>query len=158
MNTCGYSPYVTSSLIRGLVCLLQMLLALASEVILGFESCGTHDHILLSQVRDFPNLEGQVPVFISLRNMVAQLYPQPLGSLLIASYDSQGGGCIQTRWVNIVCIGLFPSNGCHLFTQLLLDIVSAYHIFIIVKWDYYNKNTFIQNFLNLSMKQYSNAI
>jgi hypothetical protein len=28
---------------------------------------------------DFPNLEGQVPVFISPRNKVAQLYPQALG-------------------------------------------------------------------------------
>jgi hypothetical protein len=36
-----------------------------------------------------PNLEGQVPAFISLRNRVAQLYPQALGSLSVASYDSQ---------------------------------------------------------------------
>jgi hypothetical protein len=50
---------------------------LASAVILGSESRGTHDHILLSQIRDFPNLEGQVPVFISLGNRVAQLYPCP---------------------------------------------------------------------------------
>jgi hypothetical protein len=32
------------------------------------ESRGTLDHILLSQILDFPNLEGQVPVFISPRN------------------------------------------------------------------------------------------
>jgi hypothetical protein len=44
LNTCGYSPYVTSSLIRGCVCCLQFLLALAS--ILRSESYGTHDHIL----------------------------------------------------------------------------------------------------------------
>jgi hypothetical protein len=44
--------------------------------ILKFESRGTHDHILLSQIRDSPNLEGQVTVFISLRNRVARLYPQ----------------------------------------------------------------------------------
>jgi hypothetical protein len=31
-------------------------------------------HILLSQIRDSPKLEGQVPVFISLRNRVARLY------------------------------------------------------------------------------------
>jgi hypothetical protein len=29
-------------------------LALVSAVILGFESRGTRDHILLSQIRDFP--------------------------------------------------------------------------------------------------------
>jgi hypothetical protein len=59
---------------------------------------GTRDHILLSQIRDSPNLEGQVPVFISPRNRVAQLYPPALGSLFVASYDSQGyGGSIRTR-------------------------------------------------------------
>jgi hypothetical protein len=42
-------------------------------------------------------MEGQVPVFITPRNSVAQLYPQTLGSLFVASYDSQGnGGGIQT--------------------------------------------------------------
>jgi hypothetical protein len=49
-------------------------------------------HSLLSQIRDSPNLEGQVPVFISPRNRVAQLYPQALGSLSVAYYDSQGYG------------------------------------------------------------------
>jgi hypothetical protein len=39
---------------------------------------------------DSPNLEGHVPVFISPRNRVAKLYPRALGSLSIASYDSQG--------------------------------------------------------------------
>jgi hypothetical protein len=51
--------------------------------ILRSESRGTHDHILLSQIRDFPNLEGQVPVFISPRNRVARLYPQALGLNLL---------------------------------------------------------------------------
>jgi hypothetical protein len=41
---------------RGRVCRLQLLLALASADILGFESLGTHDHILLSQIRDYSNL------------------------------------------------------------------------------------------------------
>jgi hypothetical protein len=62
------------------------------------ESSGTHDHILLCQIRGSPNLEGQVPVFISPRNRVAQLYPQALGSFFVVSYDSQGyGGGIQPR-------------------------------------------------------------
>jgi hypothetical protein len=34
-----------------------VLLTLASAVILGPESRGTHDHILLSQIRDSPNLD-----------------------------------------------------------------------------------------------------
>jgi hypothetical protein len=49
-------------------------------------------HILLSQMRESPNLEGQVPVIISSRNRVAHFYPQSLGFLSVASYDSQGYG------------------------------------------------------------------
>jgi hypothetical protein len=60
LNICFRSPYVTSSLTRGLVCRLQLLLVLASVVILRY--------ILLSQIRDSPNLEDQVSVFVSLRN------------------------------------------------------------------------------------------
>jgi hypothetical protein len=71
---------------------LRLLLVLASAVILRFESCRTHDHILLSKIRDSPNLEAQVTVFISPRNRVARLYPQALSSFFVASYDSQGYG------------------------------------------------------------------
>jgi hypothetical protein len=40
LNTCVYNPYVTSSLTRGWVCRLQVLLVLASAVILRSESRG----------------------------------------------------------------------------------------------------------------------
>jgi hypothetical protein len=74
-----------------------LLQALASIVILKSESSESHDHILLCQIRDSFNLEDQVPVSLSPRNRVAQLYPQALGSLFVASYDSQGyGGGIRT--------------------------------------------------------------
>jgi hypothetical protein len=45
---------------------------------------------------DNSNLEGQVPVFP--RNRVAQLYPQVLDSLFVASYDSEsyGGGILTS--------------------------------------------------------------
>jgi hypothetical protein len=52
MNPTGRTPYVISSLTRRLVWRLQLLLGLASAVILGFESCASHDHILLSQIWD----------------------------------------------------------------------------------------------------------
>jgi hypothetical protein len=45
---------VGRSLTRGWVCHLQLLLALASAVILGSESRGTRDDTLLSQIRDLP--------------------------------------------------------------------------------------------------------
>jgi hypothetical protein len=41
-------------LTRGRVCCLQLLMALARAVILGSESRGTRDHILLPQIWDFP--------------------------------------------------------------------------------------------------------
>jgi hypothetical protein len=46
---CG-APCLT----RGRVCRLELLLVFASAVILGSESRGTYDHILLSQILDFP--------------------------------------------------------------------------------------------------------
>jgi hypothetical protein len=86
------------SLTRGRICRLQLLLVLASAVIFGSKSSGTHEHVLLPQIRDSPNLESQVPVFTSPRNRVAQLYPQALGSLCVAFFVSQGyGGGIRTR-------------------------------------------------------------
>jgi hypothetical protein len=60
-------------------------MVVTSADILGSESRGTHDHILLSQIRDSPNLEGQVPVFISPSNRAAQFHPQALGSLFVVS-------------------------------------------------------------------------
>jgi hypothetical protein len=46
--------YGTLSLTRGQVCRLLLLLVLASAVMLGSESSGSRDRILLSQIRDFP--------------------------------------------------------------------------------------------------------
>jgi hypothetical protein len=43
LDPSGYSPYVTSSMTRGWVCRLQLLLVLASAVTLRSESGGTHD-------------------------------------------------------------------------------------------------------------------
>jgi hypothetical protein len=98
LNICGYSSYIASSLTIGRVYRLQLLLVLASDVTLRSESRRVHDHILMSQIRGAPNLEGQVPVYISPRNRMARLYPQALGSLFIAFYDSQGyGGNIPPR-------------------------------------------------------------
>jgi hypothetical protein len=124
LNTCDYSPYVKPSLTRGWVCRLQFLLVLASAVIHGSESHGIHDHILLSQIRDSSNLEGQDPFFISSRDRVVQLYPQGLSSLFIASYDSQGyGGCIRillhVGYTSIAPTGLHGPRREHHFQQFL---------------------------------------
>jgi hypothetical protein len=73
LNTCFHSPYVTSSLARGWVCRLQLLLAFASTVFHRSDSRATRDHIVLSQIRDSFNLEGQVPVFTIVLTMLASV-------------------------------------------------------------------------------------
>jgi hypothetical protein len=74
---------------------------------------------------DSPNLEGQVPVFISPRNRVAQLYPWALGSLFVASYDSQGsGGGILTR----LHTGQFIQSRSHSTTNNQSVLVSGAHL------------------------------
>jgi hypothetical protein len=56
-DICRFFDVGAHSLMGGRVCRLQLLLVLASTVILVSESSETHDHILLSQIRDSPNLE-----------------------------------------------------------------------------------------------------
>jgi hypothetical protein len=58
---------------------LQLLLARASIAILGSEPHGTHDHVLLSQIGDSPNLEGQVPVFINPQEQGGPVIPPGTG-------------------------------------------------------------------------------
>jgi hypothetical protein len=53
-DSCGVCWCGALSLTRGRICRLQLLLALASEVILRSEYRGTRNHILLSQILDFP--------------------------------------------------------------------------------------------------------
>jgi hypothetical protein len=82
----GHPP----SLRRGWVCnlLVQLLLGFTREALSG-PSLAERTVIFYWLIWDAPNLEGQVPVFISLRNRVAQLYPRALGSIFLASYNSQ---------------------------------------------------------------------
>jgi hypothetical protein len=87
--------------------------AVCSAITQWSESPRTRNHTLLSHLKlsqpggpgsriyisqeQGGNLEGLVPVFVSPRNRVAQLYSRALGSLYIASYDSRGyGGGILT--------------------------------------------------------------
>jgi hypothetical protein len=66
------------SLTRSRVCIFQFLQGNASA---AFLRSGPH---LLSLFLRLPHLEGQVPVFISPRNRVAQLYPRVLGGQTIS--------------------------------------------------------------------------
>jgi hypothetical protein len=108
-------------LTRGRVCRLQLLLVFVSAVILGSESHGTQNHILLSPIRDSTKLEAQDTVFTSPRNRVTQLYPQALGSLSVASYGSQGysGGsltCLHAGFLSVPTISLLQC-----YTDVVVD-------------------------------------
>jgi hypothetical protein len=77
----------------------SLLLGLASAVILRPKNSWPYFTLIWESL----NMESQVPVFISPRNRVAQLYPWSLGSLYVVSYDSQGYGggiltCLHTGW------------------------------------------------------------
>jgi hypothetical protein len=96
LNTYGYSPYVASCLTRGCVCSLQLLLVLASAVILRSDSRGTHDHILLSQIRG-SQPGGPGPRIYNPQEQDGPVTPPALGSLFVASYDSQGYGGVRPR-------------------------------------------------------------
>jgi hypothetical protein len=102
------------SLTRGRVCRLQLLLGLASAVILRSESRGTQGHILLPQIRYFPNLEGHVPAFVSPRHRVPTSspsttrrwrwrwrwrysYPPPHGPLTAQSFLALVSSSFETR-------------------------------------------------------------
>jgi hypothetical protein len=69
LNTCGYSPYVTPSLTRG---------GVVSFTIASGPRQRSHSQVVITFYclrfeTPPPNLEGQVPVFISPRNRVAWL-------------------------------------------------------------------------------------
>jgi hypothetical protein len=76
---------------------------------------------------DSPNLEGQVPAFISPRNRVPQLHSRALGSLFVVSYDSQGygGGSLTNIWH-----GLHTKHRVHEFFPCFVCIHCRWNVFI----------------------------
>jgi hypothetical protein len=63
------------SLTRERVYRLQLLLVLARAVIFGSESRRTPDHILLPLIRDYPNLEDQVRIYIPQEQNSPVIHP-----------------------------------------------------------------------------------
>jgi hypothetical protein len=58
----------------------------------GFRGSNFFHRARSSALRPTPNLEYQVSVLMLHSDRMAQLYPQVLGSLFVAFYDSQGYG------------------------------------------------------------------
>jgi hypothetical protein len=72
-------------------------------------------------IRDSPNLEGQVPVFISPRNSVAQLYTQALGSLpYFSAFDSD-----SPNLEDQVSVFISPKNWV---AQLYIQILGSLYV------------------------------
>jgi hypothetical protein len=74
LNTCSHSPYITSSLMRGWICHLQLLPALASTFS-GPSHIGLMTTFYCLRFETPPNLVGQVPIFITPRNRVVRYTP-----------------------------------------------------------------------------------
>jgi hypothetical protein len=102
---------VAPSQTRGRVCnLLHNCFWALPEQSLSSMSPAELTTIFYCLIWDSLNLEGQISIFLSPKNRVGQLYPRLLGSLLIASCDSQG---LRWRYFNP------PPHG-HDFSQVLL--------------------------------------
>jgi hypothetical protein len=86
LNTCGHNPYVTSSLVRGWFCRLQLLLALASAVTVRSES-----HYCL-RFETPPTWRATSPYLYPPGTGWAGYTPRHWVSFFVASYDSQGYG------------------------------------------------------------------
>jgi hypothetical protein len=101
------------SLTRGRVCCLQLLLALARAVIFGSESRGTRDHILLSQIRDFPF--RRLLRLAGLRWRYSTPPPHgspPSDSRMHSLISNSSRYCVLIRCCGNVSSNPLPSNGC----------------------------------------------
>jgi hypothetical protein len=67
---------------RERVCRLQLLLVLASFVILRSRSRGTHDYSILSQTRNIPQRWGACPRIFIAQEQGGPVIPQALGTFL----------------------------------------------------------------------------
>jgi hypothetical protein len=128
----------TPSLTRWRIYCLQLLMALARVVILESESSGTHDQILLPQIRDSQTWTTGSPYLYPSRSRVTQLYPQTLGSLFVVSYDSHLhiGWLLRSGGPDIAEAGTWFNCRGNVFTDRCLAgdafSVSAIPIFSVV--------------------------
>jgi hypothetical protein len=107
----GLVFYRAPSLTRGRVYLLYMVQALASSVFLGSESLGTRDHILLSQIWDFP-----------FRRLL-RLAGTDCNCYLVQVITSQHGPCSEYLF-HYLCVLLLPwKHACFQTYYLLVAVV-----------------------------------
>jgi hypothetical protein len=91
LNTCGYIPYVTSSLTTGWVCRLHLLLVLASAVILRPRPAGLMTTFYCLRFETPPPGGPGYRIYIPQEEGGRVIHPGT-GFLSIASYDLEGYG------------------------------------------------------------------
>jgi hypothetical protein len=98
LNTCNYNPYVTSSMMRGWVCHLQLLMVFASTVIHRSESHRTHHHHHHLRFETPPTWRARSPYLYPPGTGWASYTHRHWIPVFVPSYDSQGyGGGIRPR-------------------------------------------------------------
>jgi hypothetical protein len=131
LNICSYSPYVTSSFMRGWICSLQLLLVLASVAILRSETSRTDDQILLSQIRDTPIWRSRSPYLYppgkvwpsyTLKHWVPILSPPTTRRTTVEVFDSEANRTqITTSTVQVITCLSVPAVACVDFVVILQD-------------------------------------
>jgi hypothetical protein len=97
LNLCGHSPYVTSSLTRGWSVIYNCCWSSPTQSFSGPSPAGLMTTFYCLRFETPPTWRPRSPNYTP-RKRVARLYPQALGSLFVASYDSQDcGGGIRPR-------------------------------------------------------------
>jgi hypothetical protein len=98
----------------------------------GLNPTGFLTIIYVSQIWDSSNLEGQVPVFMSPSNRVAQLYPRALGSLYVASYNSQGysGGSRYVISWHVILNFTYPLTMYDIFSYDAFTFLSINELYV----------------------------
>jgi hypothetical protein len=116
------SYFVAPSLTRGWVCnlLYNCFWALPEQSLLG-RSPAELLTTFYCLIWDSPNLESQVPIFISPRNRMAQLYPRALGYSIIRIR-------VRVTLQLTVCLGVEPSLGL-----LTRDLTSLFFFCVFLK-------------------------
>jgi hypothetical protein len=93
-----WGPRPNSSLTRGWVCRLQLLLGLASTVIFRSQSRGTHDHSYCLRFETSATWRPRSPSIYIPQEHSGLVISPGTGSLFFSSYNSQGySGGIRTR-------------------------------------------------------------
>jgi hypothetical protein len=116
--------YGKHSLTRGRICLLYMLLALASAVIFGSSSLRTRGHILLSQIRDF--------LFRRLLRLAGSRWrystPPPHGNLICWSVLSLRYDMESTSFNSRVCCYCAMEVPCHWYRPSVEFCLLSYSV------------------------------